>query len=36
MRAELHQLLVVEPLAAETQHEVIGPRLFDRADDLRG
>jgi hypothetical protein len=36
MRAEPHQLVVVEKLAAETQHEVIGPRLFDRADDLRG
>jgi hypothetical protein len=29
MGAEPHQLVVVETLAAEAQHKVIGPRLFN-------
>ncbi len=29
MRTEPHQLVVVEPLAAKPQHEVIGPCLLD-------
>jgi len=35
MRAKPHQLVVVEPLPAKPQDEVIGPGSLDRIDGSR-
>ena len=35
MGAELHQLIVIEALAAKAQHEIVRPGLLDRFDSLR-